>query len=45
MSIFYWVGSREDLHHIGLNDLENVSNWLGSKPFLMGNAPRCPFHE
>ena len=30
---------REDLHYIGLNNLESLSNYLGTKPYLMGNAP------
>jgi glutathione S-transferase len=30
---------REDLHFIGLSDFEALAVQLGSKPYLMGNAP------
>jgi glutathione S-transferase len=32
---------RDELHSIGLSDLEALSTWLGNKPYLMGSAP-CP---
>ena len=31
--------SREEVRELGLSDLEAISNWLGSKPYMMGNAP------
>ena len=27
------------MHHIGVTDLETIANYLGSKPYIMGNAP------
>jgi glutathione S-transferase len=31
--------SRDEVHELGLSDLEALSNWLGNKPYLMGSAP------
>lgn len=30
---------RDEVREIGLNDLEAISKWLGSKPYMMGDAP------
>ena len=30
---------REEARQIGISDLQAISDWLGSKPYMMGDAP------